>query len=113
MTSDRTVEPLPGSWDTGPFGRLLDPPELGLLLPSQRQVARGSTTVHGAWLIHTRLPVGWSSAPFDHVYPSFTAVCGVRGWGEASGHVTCKNCIRILTPYFEHVLWGLERGTLW
>lgn len=29
-------------------------------------------------------------------YPRETALCGVRGWGEGSGPVTCRRCLTIL-----------------
>lgn len=62
--------------------------EVGFLLPSLKALERGSKVTHGAVMTETEWPWG------THRYPSLTALCGVRGWGEGSGPVTCKRCLQ-------------------
>jgi hypothetical protein len=65
---------------------------IGFLLPSLSALDRGSRVVHAA-----PLRTWWvEQHGFQMTYPEFTALCGVEGWGETKGPVTCKRCLRSL-----------------
>ena len=67
-------------------GEPIELDEIGYLSAPLSAVERGSNTVHAAPLLQHP----WGK------YPRLTSVCGVRGWGEAGGPVTCKRCLRAL-----------------
>lgn len=76
------------------------PAGLGYLLPSVAPCDRRSTIMHAAELVDVPYPpsrLGHTDYPGGTFpYPKFTALCGVRGWGEGSGPVTCKRCLASL-----------------
>jgi hypothetical protein len=95
---------LRGSCDVPWNATRVDPPRLGRLLPSIRQVDRGAPTLHASWLLRqpiTITPTNGDSYTYQHVYPSLTSVCGVRGWGEGVGPVSCRRCLRIIGDLLE------------
>ncbi len=72
--------------------------EIGFLLPSVRALGRGSNVTHAAEITESEFPWG------IHRYPSRTALCGVRGWGETTGPATCKRCLRRMSAL------GIQEG---
>lgn len=67
-----------------------EPRRIGFLHASLAAIGRGSDVVHASPLMRQRTPHG------DFVYPRLTSLCGVKGWGEATGPVTCRRCLRTL-----------------
>lgn len=67
-----------------------EPRLIGRLSAPLSAVRRGASTTHAAPLMRSRMFFG------DFVYPRLTSLCGVKGWGEAFGPVTCRRCLRIM-----------------
>lgn len=75
---------------------------LATLLPSLNALKRGSAVVHVAEERRVPIPGGGT-----FTYPEFTSLCGVGGWGAASGEsadATCVRCRR--TARFRESLGG-------
>lgn len=72
------------------------PDGIGVLLPTRDSCSRGSQTLH-AFKVLERAP--YSAGGRLYRSPAPKALCGIAGWRESEGEVSCKNCLRILASY--------------
>lgn len=76
------------------------PDGIGVLLPSKEQCRRDSKVLH-AFKLPVEDPARLQGRLTER--PPSRSLCGVDGWREGSGAVSCKSCLRILASLVDRL----------